>query len=654
MIPNYDRYYRGAVKVVEDDNGKPKKPAHSFAFDRPLYTFEQASSFPHLGGALRQDILMIDVDDPEMGKRFISLLCASDAKCQIIKTTRGVHALFKDDPKRYPRNLSAVKLACGIVADIKSGARPSFEVLKQNGVWREVLQECAEPGMPPKWLTPVECEHDFYSMGEGGRNNALYGYISTLGSKRYGFTEEEAFECIRLMNDFVMQNPLDESELDIILRPGAMPLRENTGGGGRSRNGKTQFEHWRVGNELIDEYQIKRINNYIHIYDDGIYKPARYGWLDNILIKYDPTLTQSKRTEVARYIEGSIMHNTAPTDARYIAFKNGLYDIVEGQLLPFSPDMVITNRIDFDYIEGAYSEIADRTLDKLACQDEAVRALLEEIIGYCFYRRSELRKSFVLIGDKANGKSTYLDMIKTLLGDENTSALDIQELGERFKTGELMGKLANIGDDIGDMYIPNPSVFKKLVSGDRLNAEFKGQNPFDFSNYAKLLFSANAIPRIKDKSGAVLDRLIIVPFDATFSKLDKDYDPYIKYKLRDRQVMEYLIILGLQGLRRVLEYHGFTTCQRVEKELETYKEENNPVLSFLKEINRDIAGQETGSLFKTYQIYCADNNYQSLGRSAFTKVIKRECPEVETVREYINGKQVWVYKLINTSHENVN
>lgn len=660
MIPNYfhiDRYYRGAVKVVEDEQGVPKKPAHSFLFDKPLYDFDKISHMPHVGGALKQDIVMIDVDDPDMGKRFISLLCASGVKCQIIKTTKGVHALFKDDPKRYPTNTNKQKLACGIIADIKSGARPSFEVLKQNGVWREVVQECADPQMPPKWLTPVNTEFEFHTMGEGGRNNALYGYISTLGSKKHRFTEDEAFECIRLMNDFIMQNPLSEDELNVILRPGAMPSRDYSGGSGRGRGGnRTQFEHWKVGDELIEEYQIKRINGSIHIYDDGIYKPARNGWLDSILIKYDPTLTAAKRTEVARYIEGSIMKNTAPTDARYIAFRNGLYDIVEGQLIAFTPDMVITNRIEYDYVEGSYSEIADKTLNKLACNDEAVRALLEEIIGYCFYRRSELRKSFVLIGDKANGKSTYLDMIKTLLGDENTSALDIQELGDRFKTAELCGKLANIGDDIGDMYIPNPSVFKKLVSGDRLNAEYKGQNPFDFSNYAKMLFSANAIPRIKDKSGAVLDRLIIVPFDATFSKTDPDYDPYIKYRLRDRQVMEYLIVLGLQGLKRVLEAHGFTSCKRVEKELEAYNKENNPVLSFLEDIDveKDIYNQDTGTVFKAYQIYCAENNYQSLGRSVFTKVIKRQYPKLETVRVSLNGKQVWVYKKIDTSHENVN
>lgn len=640
-MTNYDTYYRGFVRLRDDDSAH-KKPAHSFGFTDVLHTVDEASRLPHVGGVLRRDILMIDVDDPDMAKRFIELLRASNVKCQIIKTTKGAHALFRDDPKRYTTNANGVHLACGIVADIKSGARPSFEVLKQNNVWREILQECDAPETPPKWLTPVKSQLDFYHMAEGdGRNNSLWGYISTLGSKRYGFTEAEAFECIRLMNTYVMQHPLDEDELDIILRPGAMPSREYSGGT------RAQFQHWVVGDDLIEEYSIKRINGTIHIYRDGIYKPAHTGWLDNILISKDPTLTASKRTEVARYIDGKIMQDTPPTDARFIAFRNGLFDIIEGRLLEFSPDMVLTNKINFDYIEGAYSEIADKTLDKLACNDAAVRALLEEIIGYTFYRRSELRKSFVLIGDKANGKSTYLDMIKTLLGDENTSALDIQELGDRFKTAELLGKLANIGDDIGDNFIPNPSVFKKLVSGDRLNAEFKGLKPFDFSNYAKLLFSANAIPRIKDRSGAVIDRMVIVPFDATFSRNDPDYDPYIKYKLRDRAVMEYLIVLGIAGLRRVLESHGFTVSERVKKEIDEYNEDNNPVLSFLKDIEPDgIYNQPVNDVYAAYEIFCDKNKYLPMGQKSFTTRIKKEFPDIDIARPRINGQQVRIFQRV--------
>ncbi|MDQ9871095.1 DUF5906 domain-containing protein, partial [Acinetobacter baumannii] len=74
----------------------------------------------------------------------------------------------------------------------------------------------------------------------------------------------------------------------------------------------------------------------------------------------------------------------------------------------------------------------------------------EECIGYCFFRQNELSKSFFLTGPGSNGKSTFLDMVKNVLGRPNYVSLDMDELGERFSTTTMFGKLANIGDDISD------------------------------------------------------------------------------------------------------------------------------------------------------------------------------------------------------------
>lgn len=264
--------------------------------------------------------------------------------------------------------------------------------------------------------------------------------------------------------------------------------------------------------------------------------------------------------------------------------------------------------------------------------------------GYCMYRRNELRKAFILIGDKANGKSTYLDCIAYMIGEDNTSALDLKELGDRFRTAELFGKLVNIGDDIGDEFIPNPAVFKKLVSGDRVTVERKGQDPFDFNNYSKLLFSANNIPRIKDGTGAVLDRLVIVPFNATFSKDDPDYDPYIKYKLRSESAMEYLIQLGLRGLKRVLANNGFTINEAVQKELDEYNENNNPVIGFFKELDLDIdiKNQSTIEVYQRYKVYCNVNGLTPIAANSFGKTLKKEF-NLEVKQIMREGKRYRVY-----------
>ena len=284
-------------------------------------------------------------------------------------------------------------------------------------------------------------------------------------------------------------------------------------------------------------------------------------------------------------------------------------------------------------------------MNRLACNNRDVRALLCEVVGYCFYRRNELRKAFILIGEKQNGKSTYLKLINFLLGKENVTNLDLAELGQRFKPAELFGKLANIGDDIGDDFIQNPAIFKKVVSGDPVNVERKGETPFNLKNYSKFLFSANNIPRIKDKSGAVISRLVIIPFNAKFTPEDPDFDPYIIYKVTTENAMEYLIKIGLEGLKRVLKTYMFTENETTKNALREYEENNNPVLLFFKELEiTDILNKTTRDVFSRYQLFCAENNFTAMSGGEFSKAVRKRY-SVEIVNKKLNGKKYRVFEI---------
>jgi putative DNA primase/helicase len=333
------------------------------------------------------------------------------------------------------------------------------------------------------------------------------------------------------------------------------------------------------------------------------------------------------------------------TNTNLIAFNNGIYDIVTGELKPFSTDIVITNKIPWNYDPDAYNELADSTLNKLACGDATIRALLEECIGYCFYRRNELGKAFILTGDKSNGKSTFLDCVKAILDDRNISALDLKELGDRFNTSMMFGKLANIGDDIGDDFLQGSqvSVFKKIVTGNRIKAERKGQDPFEFNPFIKLLFSANDIPRMKDKTGAVLRRLVIIPFNATFSKDDPDYEPFIKYKLTQEEPIEYFIRLGVEGLKRVIINNGFTKSDKVQNQLDEYEEENNPILAFINDTGVDrIENEPTADVYKRYQVFCADNSMQPMSNIVFSKQINKRLG-FRVIQKKVNNRNCKIF-----------
>lgn len=125
------------------------------------------------------------------------------------------------------------------------------------------------------------------------------------------------------------------------------------------------------------------------------------------MIKHIPNLKRAHWSEVLAYLEVMLQTEgeTRATNPNIIAFNNGLYNIRDGSFPNFTPEIVITNKILWPYNTAAHNELLDYTLNRLACNVPEVRALLEEMVGYCLYRRNELGKAFILIGDKSNGKS---------------------------------------------------------------------------------------------------------------------------------------------------------------------------------------------------------------------------------------------------------
>lgn len=629
-------FFRGFVPT------KNKKCLQSFkdVDSSDLLTYEQASGLPEYAGILADDTILIDVDDEIQAEKLLRIVEEKNLICRVYKTTKGMHFLFKNKSgDDYLQETCKTKctLACGLVnIDIKVGHRNSYSVLKYKGQERPIEYDKLEDEdyqAVPKWLLPVRSKIDFNILKSGeGRNQALFNYILTLQSS--DFSVDECRECIRIINNYIIPEPLSEEELEVILRDEAFqkPVFFN-------KRGQFLFDKFAVF--LKNNCHIIKINGQLSIYRNGIYEHGA-AKIEAEMIRHISNLNRAKRAEVLSHINLQIEDNSKMSNAKFIAFRNGVYNIETDEFTDFSPEYVITNKINYNYVPGAYSESVDKALNRIACNDTTIRQLLNEVIGYTFYRRNELRKAFILIGDKSNGKSTFLDLIKTLLGDDNTTALDLKDLGDRFKTAELFGKLACIGDDIGDEFIANPASFKKLTSGDRITVEKKGQDPFDFNSYAKLLFSANSIPRIKDKSGAVISRLIIIPFNAVFSDTDPDFDPYIKYKLKTDEAMEYLIQVGLEGLKHVLKRQKFTTSEKVQKELKEYEESNNPVLMFFADVNPKIEHEPTKQVYKKYTEFCVSNSFQPMSNIEFSKLVKKKYG-MDIAVKTINGKQYRVF-----------
>ena len=613
-----------------------KKAIMSFKDKSPseLLSYEDALKYSEFAGVLADDTVLVDIDDAEQSQIMLNIVKTKELKCKVLATTRGAHFLFKTD--KPMQNRTHCKLGVGLTADIKGGGRASYEVLKFDNKERTVLYNSEPYQVLPKYLNPIKSNMNLLNMVEGeGRNNALFSYILPLQQNEFNI--EECRECIRVINDFVLGEPLSEDELKSVLREGAFNKPTFF-------SSKGVFFFDKFAKYLKDVENIIKINGKLYIYRNGIYESGEEQ-IEAAMIEHIPNLGRAKRQEVLAYLNLLVSKESGIADANLIAFKNGVLNIADDTFTDFSPEYVITNKIPHNYNPDAKSELLDGVMWKLACEDENVYNLLYQSIGYCFYRRNELRKSFFLLGEKRNGKSTFLDMVGTLLGEDNTANLDLCEIGDRFRTAELTGKLANIGDDINDEWVSNTAIFKKVVSGDTVTAERKGKDPFKLRSFAKFFFSANSLPRLgrgKDSS-AVLDRLVVIPFDAKFTKDDPDYDPFIKYKLRGEDVMEALIAKAVPALREVLIEQEFATCDKVKRNIEEFEKSNNPILEFYEDLDEaDYLNEPIKTVYQRYNSFCFANNLQAMSAIEFQKQMKKQFNLVVKNVEK-DGKKVRVY-----------
>ena len=599
-----------------------KKCIEKFKGRTSFKSYAEVKELPEFAGILAEKTVLVDIDDFEQSEILFKIVQEKQLCCRVYKTTRGKHFLF-NNPDLIGSNRTHATLALGITADIKIGKRNSYSVLKFDGNERPVLYDTtgrSEKAQDiPKWLLPVKTSADFIGLEAGdGRNQALFNYILTLQS--HDFSVEEARETIRLANEYVLKDPLAPDELEVVLRDEAFAKPVFFKG--------TTFLFDKFAVFLKNNHHIIRINNQLHIYKDGIYVPGQTE-IESAMIQHIPGLSRAKRAEVMSYLDILIRQNTPVADAKMIAFRNGLLNLQDDSFVSFIPDHIITNIIPWDYNPNAYFELTDKVMNNISCQDAEIRSLLEEMVGYCLFRRNELGKAFILTGEGANGKSTFLNMLKHLLGKKNLSVLDLKKLDDRFSTVMLFGKLANIGDDISDEFVTDAASFKKIVTGETIDAEQKGQPKFDFEPYVKLIFSANNIPRIGKgrDSGAILRRLVIVPFNARFEEGQPGFMPFIGDDLKSQESMEYLIQIGLTGLKRVLSKRQFTKSEAMQRELDEFEETNNPVLGFFREADGDeeirIENEPTNEVYKHYQEYCIATNLTPMSAGEFSKQVKK-------------------------------
>ena len=312
----------------------------------------------------------------------------------------------------------------------------------------------------------------------------------------------------------------------------------------------------------------------------------------------------------------------ADLDTVLINLQNGTLEINNNgtKLRRFKRNDFISYQLQFKHDTKAKATIFKEYLNKVL-PDESCQKILAEYLGYVFIKNGSKRfkaeKALVLYGSGANGKSVFFDIVNAMLGIENVCHYSVQNITEEkgFYRSKLGGKLVNYSSEMGKKI--ESDCFKKLASGEPVEAAEKYGQPFTMEQYAKLIFNTNELPKDIEHTNAFFRRFLIIPFTVTIPENDRD--PHLANKIIECE-LSGVLNWALSGLDRLLKQGKFTYSEAVEKELEKFKNESDSVKLFLDENGYESTPTShipLKKLYSDYRSYCIEYGYRWLNYKNF-------------------------------------
>lgn len=311
-----------------------------------------------------------------------------------------------------------------------------------------------------------------------------------------------------------------------------------------------------------------------------------------------------------------------PDDTININLKNGTFEVTPkgNQLKPFNRNDFMTYQLPFEYDPEAKAPLFLAYLNKVL-PETALQNILAEYLGYVFIRRSTLKleKTLLLYGTGANGKSVFYEIVRSLLGEQNTSEFSLQSLTNEngYFRAMIANKLVNYASEINGKLVA--SIFKQLVSGEPVEARLPYGRPFTLTQYAKLIFNCNELPKDVEQTEAYFRRFIIIPFEVTIP--EPEQDKQLAQKIIKNE-LSGVFNWVLQGLERLLRQKNFTESEIVKRAREQYEKESDSVKLYIEEEGYCPHPDKFITikiLYSQYRAFCVDGGFIPVHQLNFQK-----------------------------------
>lgn len=311
--------------------------------------------------------------------------------------------------------------------------------------------------------------------------------------------------------------------------------------------------------------------------------------------------------------------------------QNGTIDLNSGQLCTFDPKHLITKIIEIPYSQTDNWTDGTNWLNFLSeifeVEKEGGMELLkyvQRVAGYALTGDISERKIFFLWGEGRNGKSTFVNAMVNILGEDFAKRMPtstiLKKRGEAIPNDIAQLKSTRLaytsetpeGKELDEAFVKDAS------GGEKVTARFMRGEWFSFKPEFKMWLSTNHKPEIHGADAAIWDRIALIPFN--YRVKDEEIDPDLGEKLQK----EARFILKWAVLGCFLwKSERLSAPKIVEEATEGYKKEMNQVKEFIDTqcIKADKCSIKVGDLLEAFKNF---SGISDITRQKFNKLVMAE------------------------------
>jgi P4 family phage/plasmid primase-like protien len=391
--------------------------------------------------------------------------------------------------------------------------------------------------------------------------------------------------------------------------------------------------------DAVMDSDVRMYRMEVFCFNGRYYEEMKSEVFDNMLIQimielnFGQEIIVNSYKTIIGYVKTRLISADISPSKEYIPFRNVLFNAQSHQIRDFGADINIMYCLDYDYDADAKCPLWQKFLKEVLPKPGLIE-ILQEYLGLLFVDREylKLEDMLMLYGSGSNGKSVVYETISGILGENNVSFYEMEDLTtsntKAYNLAAIDGKILNYCSELSSKDFSG-NTMKKLISGESIQAREIYKKPVLLKAIPLFICNANELPETTDKSYGFFRRLLIIPFDVKIKV--EDQDKALSTKLRK----EYAGILNwiLEGRERILRQNcKFTEVNEIHTVKESYRRVQDSVYGFLKANRLSVEtapkhkkyDYSNTSIYAQYMDYCQEAGKKPYGKFKLIEILAKE------------------------------